>query len=163
MKNFEHTVFKYPVIGKITEENNQLMVSFVSTQSNKAWKHVFSYDKELEILESKATIDNMMDYFHSKHLKGSSIVLFICHVFIKIIGFFESVTRSILGSFFGFGLMGIFIVGIFSFIALMISVYAFILVAPFFALAYYVKWRANKTLKIEFTKLQEATLNAIYR
>ncbi|MBL4797315.1 MAG: hypothetical protein JKY50_07870 [Oleispira sp.] len=159
MNEFTHIIFGHEINGRVSDSDSLSQVSFVDLKTNDAWSRVFNFDKSVHILESdndKALI--LAEHYQAKSMKGSKALLSIANTMIKIITFIESALKSVLGIFTGRGIIGILFVLMIVATMAIVSVYAFIIAAPFILISYCLKWHFGRKLKIELRLLQEATL-----
>ncbi|MBL4799641.1 MAG: hypothetical protein JKY50_19745 [Oleispira sp.] len=159
MNEFTHIIFGHEINGRISDSESLPQVSFVDLKTNEAWSRVFNFDKSVRILESdkdKALI--LAEHYQAKSMKGSKAVFSIANAMIKVITFVENALKSVLGVFTGRGIIGILFVLMMVAIMAIVSIYAFIIAAPFILISYGLKWHFGKKLKNELKLLQEATL-----
>lgn len=114
----------------------QLTMSIVG-QGGNAWSQVFTYDPAARIMETDSgkLAEAILSYGAGlgPFLRG---VMVVSDAIIRIVDFFVSIIRGVLGSVVGIGLTGIFIVLMLTLISLMIGLYALYTLAPLLLLSY---------------------------
>lgn len=161
MKEFTHQFFNQEVRGRISEDSNDTAhVSIIDVETGNAWARVFSYEKSVEILEAdeKKLID-LSSYYQAKAFKGSSLILVLSRWSVSFVRFVERSLKSILGSFAGFGLLGLFLVITAALVGIIVSAHALLITAPFIIVSLITRWRVNSKADKEIVKLRQAVIN----
>jgi hypothetical protein len=163
MNQIEHKFFGEKVYARFgTSENNSIPISVVDLETSKAWHKVFNYDSSVEILESdKDKLEELVEFYQKKSQKTSNLFLSLLNFIVEVVGVIESIIQTILGSFFGFGLVGILIVIGLIFVSYMVSFYVIILLAPIFIMSFILKMRIQKKTNFEVVNLQDTILAEI--
>ncbi|MCF6190669.1 MAG: hypothetical protein L3J51_09325 [Cocleimonas sp.] len=163
MNQLEHKFFGEKVYARFgNSESNSIPISVVDLETSEAWHKVFNYDSTVEILESdKDKLEELVGYYQKKNQKTSNLFLSLLNFIVEVAGVIESIIQTVLGSFFGFGLVGIFIVIGLIFMSYMVSLYVIILLAPIFIISFILKMRIQKKTNLEVVNLQNAILAEI--
>lgn len=160
MKEFKTSFFGSEIIGRIPAGQDSIVpISIVDPKTSDAWTRVFSYDKSVGILESDTSkLGEIVDIFQNRGFNGSKFAISLINIFITVIGAIEKLIKSFLGMFFGFGIIGIFIVIGLAVASLMVSIYVFVVLAPLALIAYLFKWNLNRKAKKEVALLHQAIM-----
>ncbi len=163
MNQIEYEFFGERVYARFgTSESNSIPISVVDLKSSEAWHKVFNYDSSVEILESdKDKLEELVAFYQKKSQKTSNFFLSFLNFIVEVAGVIESIIQTVLGSFFGFGLIGIFIVIGLIFVSYMVSFYIILLLAPIFIMSFILKMRIEKKTNFEVVNLQNAILSEI--
>ena len=163
MQEFKHVFFGREISGRVSNLNDSLsQVSFVDSNTNDAWVRVFNYDHQVRILEADENkLSELVNYYKLRSMKGSSVLLAIAQLIIQFVSTIERLFRAFLGSFFGFGLLGIMLVAILLLASAVMSIYAFIVMVPFLLISFSLKWHFSRKIKMEINSLKNATMEQL--
>lgn len=124
-----------------------------------AWSQVFTYDPIARVMNTdRDALANVIDSCPSATNVVLGFFIAISDIIVGGVDVIVQVINTVLGSFVGFGLIGVlFVLMLFAF-SIMISIYALIIITPILVVSYSLRFWKNKKLKKEAEKLQRAAL-----
>ena len=163
MNEIKHNFFGKDVSARIGLSGKEIVpISVVDPESSDAWRNVFLYDNSVGILETDSQkLQQLVSHYQSKSQRTSNFIFKASTMLVAFISGVERVIRGIIGSFFGFGIIGIILVISLVVASLVFSLYALIAAAPFVVIGYSVKWFSDRKAKHEVERFQQAILSGI--
>lgn len=136
-----------------------LTMSVIGSKGD-AWSQVFTYDLSARVMDTDgAKLVSVVGSYRSTSNAVLGVLITISDVIVGCISGVAGIIKGILGSFVGFGLIGIMFVLMMLVLSLMVSVYAFIFAAPVLAVSYGLRFYKDSQVKSEAEKLQRSAFN----
>lgn len=124
-----------------------------------AWSSIFFFDPVSGVLEHNMEgLEALVATYQKKSEGALSAVLFILDIVIWVIDFLVNIVKGFLGSFVGFGAVGILIVISLMFISFMVSITVFIYCSPILLLAIGLRMYRQNKAKNEVASLSNSAL-----
>jgi len=112
-----------------------------------AWSEVFTYDPSSKIMQTDGDKLRAAVLSYGDGMSSTlNALIFVADLIIKVANFFTSMVRGFVGSFFGIGLMGIFIVFFLAMLSLMLSIYVLYMLAPLLLFSFIMRRIREKRL-----------------